>query len=87
VQLGRRAHSFGDVESALFVASRGERSGVSGADAARGGDTPTSSNGFGRVVALLLLLETPFLIVFSPKKRCPFQFVPVIALAACERLR
>ena len=25
-------------------------------------------------------METPFLIVFSPKKRCPFQFVRVIAL-------
>ena len=23
----------------------------------------------------------------NPKKRCPFQFVPVIALATCERLR
>jgi hypothetical protein len=29
----------------------------------------------------------PPLTAFSPKKRCPFQFVPVIALATCERLR
>src|SRR5271166_65961 len=39
------------------------------------------------VVALLFLLGAPFLTAFSPKKRCPFQFVPVIALATCERLR
>jgi len=50
-------------------------------------DTPISSNGFGLGVALLSLLEIPFLTAFSPKKRCPFQFVPVIALATCERLR
>ena len=31
--------------------------------------------------------NVPFLTAFSPKKRCPFQFVPVIALATCERLR
>jgi hypothetical protein len=37
--------------------------------------------------AISFLLEMPFLTPFSPKKRCPFQFVPVIALAACERLR
>jgi hypothetical protein len=33
------------------------------------------------------LLKAPFLTPFSQKKRCPFQFVPVIVLAACERLR
>ena len=40
-----------------------------------------SSNGFGLGEALLFLLEMPFVTAFSPKKRCPFQFVPVIALA------
>ena len=35
----------------------------------------------------LFLLEAPVLTAFNPKKRCPFQFVPVIALATCERLR
>ena len=48
---------------------------------------PMSSNGVGLGVALLFLLEMLFVTAFSPKKRCPFQFVPVIALATCERLR
>ena len=38
-------------------------------------------------VQFLFLLEVPVLTAFNPKKRCPFQFVPVIALATCERLR
>ena len=48
---------------------------------------PISSDGFGLGVALLFLFEAPLPTGFSPKKRCPFQFVPVIALATCERLR
>ena len=47
---------------------------------------PISSNEFGLGVTFLFLLE-PVLTAFNPKKRCPFQFVPVIALATCERLR
>ena len=40
-----------------------------------------ASKGFGLGVALPFLFEAPFLTAFSPKKRWPFQFVPVIALA------
>ncbi len=69
-----------------FVARGGERSADTGANAARVG-MPVSSTGFGLGAALLRLLEAPFLTAFSPKKRCPFQLVPVIALATCERLR
>ena len=65
----------------------GEPSGVAGANPARVGVMPISSNRFGPGAALLFLLGAPFLTAFSPKKRCPFQFVPVIALATCERLR
>jgi len=63
------------VESNSLVARGGERSGIAGANPASVGDTPTSSNGFGLGVAFLSLLEMPFLTAFSPKKRCPFQFV------------
>jgi hypothetical protein len=57
------------------------------ARACRGGDTPVSIDSFVVGVALLSLFEAPLLAGFSPKKRCPFQFVPVIALATRERLR
>jgi hypothetical protein len=46
-----------------------------------------SSNGFGVGVARRFLFEASFLSDFNPKKRRPFQFVPVIALATCEKLR
>jgi hypothetical protein len=46
---------------------------------------PGNDSGVG--VTLLFLFEAPLLSDFNPKKRWPFQFVPVIALAACERLR
>ena len=61
--------------------------GMFGTAAARVGDMPISSIEFGLGVAFLSLLDVPFLTAFSPKKRCPFQFLPVIALATCERLR
>src|SRR5271165_1633968 len=87
-QLGGIAPAhLGDVESDRFVARGGEPSGIAGANPARVGVMPISSNGFGPGVALLFLLGAPFLTAFSPKKRCPFQFVPVIALATSERLR
>ena len=70
-----------------LVARGGERSGIAGANPARVGDTPISSNESGLGVTFLFLLEAPVLTAFNPKKRCPFQFVPVIALATCERLR
>src|SRR5271166_876884 len=78
---------FEAAESGSFVASGCQPSGIASANVARVGDMPTSSSRFGRGVALSFLLEAPFLTAFSPKKRCPFQFVPVIALATCERLR
>src|SRR5208282_667452 len=86
-QLCRQADSFGDAESDSLVARGGERSGIAGANPARVGDTPISSNESGLGVTFLFLLEAPVLTAFNPKKRCPFQFVPVIALATCERLR
>ena len=64
-----------------------ERSGIAGANPARVGDMPISSNQSGLGVTFLFLLEAPAPTAFNPKKRCPFQFVPVIALATCERLR
>src|SRR5271166_3974554 len=76
-----------DVEFDLFVARGDERFGIAGANAAGVGDMPISWNGFGPDAALLFLLDAPFLTAFSPKKRCPFQLVPVTALATCERLR
>src|SRR5271166_6168181 len=76
-QLCRRADSLGDVESDRFVARGDERFGIAGANAAGVGDMPISWNGFGPDVALLFLLDAPFLTAFSPKKRCPFQLVPV----------
>src|SRR5208337_2138665 len=83
----RSGESFGDVESDLFVARGDERFGIAGANAAGVGDMPISWNGFGPEALLFLLLDAPFLTAFSPKKRCPFQLVPVTALATCERLR
>src|SRR5271165_1235581 len=71
----------------LLVARGGKRSGIAGVNPARVGDTPISSNESGLGVTFLFLLEAPVLTAFNPKKRCPFQFVPVIALATCERLR
>ena len=78
---------FGDAESGSFVARGCQRSGVAGAKAAWVVDMPISSNEFGFGVALLFVSEARSLTAFSPKKRCPFQFVPVIALATRERLR
>src|SRR5271166_897976 len=54
-QLCRRADSLGDVESDRFVVRGGEPSGIAGANPARVGDMPISSNGFGPGVALLFL--------------------------------
>jgi hypothetical protein len=41
---------------------------------------PIASNGFGPGAALLFLLGAPLLTAFSPKMRCPFQFVPLPAV-------